>query len=165
MKYCKNLLILAFFASFATVTGANAQDQQMNTPTDLADANPGECYAQVYTPAKYETTTRRVVKSEASYRLETVPAVYENVTERVMTKESSERLEVVPAVYETVEERVMVKEAGTRLESVPAVYETVTERVQVKAARKVWKSTSGPNLWYGYHRCRGQTGHPSVSYR
>ncbi|NND72339.1 MAG: peptidoglycan-binding protein [Rhodothermales bacterium] len=143
MNHSKSLLTLAFCASFALATSSSAQDQQMNTPTDLANANAGECYAQVYSPAKYETTTRRVLKSDASFRIETVPAVYENATERIMTKESSERLEVVPAVYGTVEERVMVKEAGTRLESVPAVYETVRERVQVTAARKVWKSSNG----------------------
>lgn len=130
------------------VTDSNAQvqtvsSQDMMTPTDLADANPGECYAQVYTPATYENSTRQVLKTAASFRLESIPATYETVTERVVVKEASERLEVVPAVYENVTERVVVKEASTRLDTVPAKYETVTERILVKPSRQVWKSTSG----------------------
>ena len=73
------------FGLFVFTAGA-ALAQEMMTPTDLANAEPGQCYAQVYTPAKYTTQTKRVLKNEASFRLETVPAVYEAVTERVHTK-------------------------------------------------------------------------------
>ena len=132
-------LICSLFLMMAGPTLA----QEMMTPTDLANAKAGECYAQVYTPATYTTQTKRVLKNEASFRIETIPAVYETVTERILKNEAGERLEVVPAVYENVTERVMIKEAGTRLETVPAVYETTTERVMIKPARQVWKNSSG----------------------
>ncbi len=134
---------LMLFLGLLVFTAGTALAQEMMTPTDLANAKAGECYAQVYTPAKYTTQTKRVLKNEASFRIETIPAVYETVTERVVKREASERLEVVPAVYENVTERVMIKEASTRLETVPAVYETATERVMVKPARQVWKNSKG----------------------
>lgn len=120
-----------------------AQAQDMPTPTDLADAKAGECYAQVWQPPQFKTETKRMLKQDAGTRLETIPAVYETVTERMLIKEAGTRLEVIPAQYETVTERVVVKEAGTRLETVPAQYETVTERIQVSPARTVWKTSSG----------------------
>jgi hypothetical protein len=84
-------------------------------------ARAGECYARVFVPAQYQSETERVLKRQAS-----------------------ERLEVVPAQYEWVEERVLVKEASERLETVPAVYETVTERVVDRPAHTVWKKGRGP---------------------
>ena len=135
-----SLLLILGLLVFTTGT---ALAQEMNTPTDLANAKAGECYAQVYTPATYTTTTKRVLKNEASFRIETLPAVYETATERVLKSEAGERLEVIPATYENVTERIMVKEASTRLETVPATYENVTERVLVKSARQVWKNSNG----------------------
>ncbi len=135
-------LSLAFGLLFVTAGSALAQDMPM-TPTDLADAKAGECYAQVYAPPQYDTSTRRVLKKDAGTRIEVIPATYENVTERVLIKEASERLEVIPATYENVTERVLVKEASSRLETIPEVYETTTEQIMVKAAQKVWKSSKG----------------------
>ncbi|MGB5336140.1 MAG: hypothetical protein WBN07_11015, partial [Woeseiaceae bacterium] len=88
------------------------------------DPKPGECYARVIIPAKYTTSTEKVMKRPASERIEIIPARYETAKERVVVKEASSRLEVVPAKYETVEERVLVKPATTKLTVVPAVYET-----------------------------------------
>lgn len=143
MKRLTYFLAFSLMAVLGMMTTGTVLAQEMMTPTDLADAKPGECYAQVYTPAQWTTQTKRVLKNEASFRLETVPAVYETVTERVLVKGEGERLEVIPATYETVTERVMIKEAGTRLETVPAVYETETERVLVRPARQVWKNSKG----------------------
>ncbi len=145
MKRVPTIITLSAVFGLLLVTAGSALAQQvsMNTPTDLPDAKPGECYAQVYAPPQYETATKRVLKKDASSRIEVIPAQYETVTERVLIKEESERLEVIPATYENVTERVMVKEAGSRLETVPAVYETVTERIMVKPAQQVWKSSKG----------------------
>ena len=142
----KSISAVAAMLLFTTNVSAQeraASTQQMMTPTDLADAKAGECYAQVYSPATYENTTRRVLKSEASFRLEAVPAQYETVTEKVLVKEAAEKLEVIPAVYENVNERIITQEASTRIEPVPAKYETVSEKIEIKPARQVWKSTSG----------------------
>ena len=95
---------------------------------------PGECYARVIVPAQNKTTTKRVLKKEASQRIEIIPAKYETVQERVLVSEASTRLEVIPAQYEMVEERVLVAEPEPKIEVVPAQYKTVTERVLVKPA-------------------------------
>jgi hypothetical protein len=82
-------------------------------------ARPGECYVEALVPAQYEPATERVLKKEASFRIE-----------------------VLPAEFQDVEERVMVKPATTRLETVPATYRTETTRVLVRPAYTVWKRTS-----------------------
>ncbi len=90
--------------------------------SDLLPPNPrpGECYARVIIPAQYKTTTRTVVKREAS-----------------------ERIEVLPARYEPSTERILVKPASTKLVEVPAEYRTVTERVLDQPARTEWKVGTG----------------------
>ncbi len=123
-----------------------SDNTSMPVPSSGADAElfppnpkPGQCYARVLIPARYNETTERVLISEASSRLEIIPASYETVTERVLVKEASTRLEVVPATYTTVEERVLVRPATTKLETIPATYKTVSETVQVSPARTEWK--------------------------
>ena len=73
----------------------------------------GACYAEYYSPAQYGTTTERVLKAQASERLEVVPAQYETVTERVLVQEASETTRTIPATYGTETERVLVRPART----------------------------------------------------
>ncbi len=108
------------------------------------NARPGECYARVFVPPTYKTETVKVLKSDATERIETTPARYEWMEERVLVQKPSEKLEVVPATYEWVEERVLVRPASTHTEVVPAVYDTVTERVIDTPAHTVWKKGRGP---------------------
>lgn len=103
---------------------------------------PGECYARVLIPAKYETSTEKVLKREAGTRIETIPAKFAMGEETVLVKEASSKLVVVPAEYGTVTEKVLVKPASSRLLEVPAKYKTVTEKVLDKAAHTVWKRSS-----------------------
>ena len=65
--------------------GAGAAGMSMGGG-DLFPPNPrpGECYARVIIPAKYDTATKRVLKREASERIEIIPAKYTMVDERVM---------------------------------------------------------------------------------
>jgi peptidoglycan hydrolase-like protein with peptidoglycan-binding domain len=100
---------------------------------------PGQCYARVLIPAKYQTVSEQMLKRDAAERIEIIPARYESATETVLVQEASTKLEVVPAVYGEVEERVLVKPASTKIVEVPAVYETVTERVLDKPAHTAWK--------------------------
>ncbi len=117
-----------------------ASDGQMLPP----NAKPGECYTRVWVPPKYKTITEKVVKKEASSRIEVIPAKYKTVTKRVLVKEAHEKLKVIPATYKWVEERVLVKPAGERIVTVPAKYETVTEKVLVRPAYTTWKKGTGP---------------------
>ena len=107
-------------------------------------AKAGECYARVFVPPVYDTATERVLKRQASERIELIPAVYGSADETVLVKQASTRLEVVPATYEWAEERVLVKQASTRLEEVPAVYDWTEEKVLVKPAHTIWKKGRGP---------------------
>lgn len=84
--------------------------QSMGVP---ATATQGMCYAEYYSPAQYGTKTERVLKSQASQRVEVVPAQYETVTERVLVEEATEAVRTIPATYETVTERVLVRPART----------------------------------------------------
>ncbi|ETW94323.1 MAG: hypothetical protein ETSY2_49950, partial [Candidatus Entotheonella gemina] len=123
------------FVSPVGAQTAATDDQELFPP----NAKPGECYARVFVPPTYKTETARVLRREASERIETSPAKYEWVEKRVEVHGPSEKLEVVPAAYEWVEERVMVSPASSRTEVVPPVYETLKERVIDTPAHTVWK--------------------------
>lgn len=107
-------------------------------------AKPGECYARVVIPARFDTTSERVLKSPQSDRIEIEPARYEWVEQRVMVKPESERIiEVAPAQYRWTEDRVLVTPAGETVEEVPARFHWVEEREMVKPATQVWKPGRG----------------------
>ncbi len=108
------------------------------------NAKKGECYARVAIPAKYETTTERVLDREGADRIEVIPAEYANESQRVLTREASERIEVIPATYKQVTETVEVEPARTELKTIPARYENVTERILVREAYTTWKKGTGP---------------------
>ena len=109
IKY-SNLLV----ALLLPLAYANAQEASLTPP----DAKPGECYARVMSPAKYET-----------------------VEEKVMVKEASEEITVVPAVYETVEQEVEIIPASKKLIPVPATYKEVVETIEIKPATRIWKTS------------------------
>ena len=124
---------------------------------NVSGATPGTCFYEHYRPAKYQTTTEKVLASEASERVQTIPAKYRTVTKRILVSEGTERLVTTPAQYKTVRERVLVSPARTEwkktrckdrgcnqsevvcLVEVPPVYKTVTKKVVAKPAstRKV----------------------------
>lgn len=108
------------------------------------NARPGECYARVFAPPKYETRTERVLVKEGGERIEVIPAEYKMVQEQVIVEAESERIELTEAVYETRTERVMISPPSERTEEIPARYDTVEERVLVKPATTAWKTGSGP---------------------
>ncbi len=123
-----------------SVTTVTAKGETLLPPK----AEPGQCFARVIIPPKYETKTERLMNREATERIEIIPAKYETVTERVLVEEASERLEVIPPTYGWVEERILVRPVSTKLVTTPPVYETVTERILVSPARTEWKKGTGP---------------------
>jgi hypothetical protein len=155
MKTIKKASILVFmvFAIASMLTGSDSAAQvKAASPAESVagkdmlppNAKPGECYARVYVPPTYKTTEEKVLKKEASEKVEIIPAKYEWAEERVLVKEASQRLEVVPATYGWKEEQVLVKPESTRLETVQAVYKTTTEQVIESPAQTVWKKGRGP---------------------
>jgi hypothetical protein len=125
-------------------TTASAQPAMMGESLLPPKADPGQCFARVFVSPTYETVTQKMLKQEASERIEIIPARYETVTKRVTSEAASERLETIPAKYAMVEEQVLVKPATSRLVNVPARYAKTTEKVLVKPAHQVWKKGTGP---------------------
>lgn len=125
--------------SMTTAMSSNSAAAGGNMPFN---ARPGECYARVITPAKFETKAQKVLVSEASQKVNITPAKYAPTTKRVIVKEATTKLEVVPATYKTVTERVIVEPAKQKIISMPAKYRTVTEKVLDKPAYTTWKSSS-----------------------
>lgn len=135
------LLTLIGFLVLPTVS-------QQTGSSDVAlfppNAKPGECYAKVQVPAKYETYSEELIKRQAGEKIEVIPPKFELVEEKVIVKDATYKLELVPAQYETIEEKVLVKPAYEVLEQVPAAYEKVEEKILVKPAQTVWKKGRGP---------------------
>lgn len=65
---------------------AAARHRQMEEKLLPPEAKPGQCFAQVYAPPEYETVAVRVLKSEASKRVEIIPVQFQTVEERVLVK-------------------------------------------------------------------------------
>jgi hypothetical protein len=117
------------------------------------NAKPGECYARVLVPEKYEAVTEKVLVKEPGERVEVVPAKYRWVDKKVLVKEATEKIITVPAKYKTVTEKVLIREPGEKLVTIPPVYETVTEKILVTPAHTEWKKGRGP-----VERLDGKTG-------
>lgn len=141
MRNMKLKIVSAVLAAALLALPAVAQTADELFPPN---AKAGECYARVFVPATYSTSSERIVVKPASERVTVTPAEYGWGEERVMTKEASTRLEVVPATYKWVEERVMTKEASTRLETVPEVWGSVTEQVLDQPKHTIWKKGKTP---------------------
>lgn len=148
----KTALVLAL-GLFATGVAKSQDTVKDGVSLYPPDAKPGECYAKVLVPAKYDVVTEKVLKREASDKISVIPARFEWVEERILIKEAGESVEVVPTKYRWVEERVMVEPATTRLVPVPAQFETVTERVLDRPEQTTWKKGRGP-----IERIDGNTG-------
>ena len=142
------LSILVFFFVVGIYVSPTVSQQAGDTITDKSlyppNAKPGQCYARVKVPEKYETYEEEVVKKQGGEEIEIVPPKFEIVEEKVLVKEASFELEIVPATYETVEENVLIKPAYEILEDIPAEYETVEEQVLIKPAQTIWKKGRGP---------------------
>ncbi len=95
-------------------------EDRIDATATLPDAKPGECYAKVIVPAKFE------VKPE-----------------KVLVKPESETVEIIPATYDVSEKKVLIKEAAKKLVAVPAVYKTETKEVEISPARNEWVTHLG----------------------
>jgi hypothetical protein len=92
-------------------------------------AQPGECWAQLVQPARYERKTESLLRTPAGERFETVPARYEWVEKTETRAAGKRRVVTKPAEYEVTEEQVLVRPAGSHDKVLPAQYKTVEERV------------------------------------
>ncbi len=123
-------------------------------------ARPGECYAKVLFPARYETHTERIQVSEEQRVLDRIiPARYQTTTERIKIKEARQYwkaghgpitkkdqvtgeilcLVEEPAEYRTIEKRVLVTPEKPEYKTVPAKYETITRKNTIESERWEWR--------------------------
>jgi len=99
-------LSLVVAAVMVTANAASAIDGD-----DLPPARPGQCFTKAFFPAKYTTTTERVLASEASEKVQVIPAKYGWTTEKIKVSDGTERVVTTPAVYKTVYEKMLMKPA------------------------------------------------------
>ncbi len=124
---------------------------------NVSGARPGTCFYEHYKPEKYQTTTSKILASEASEKVIAVPARYRTVTKKILVSNGTERLVKTPAQYKTVRQKVQIAPARTEwkktkcqdrgcnqsevvcLIEIPATYKTVTKQVVARPAstRKV----------------------------
>jgi len=104
----KDTLKLSLVAAAVMVT-ANANSAIDGD--DLPPAKPGQCFTKAFFPAKYTTTTERVLASEASEKVQVIPAKYGWTTEKIKVSDGTERVVTTPASYKTVYEKVLAKPA------------------------------------------------------
>lgn len=108
------------------------------------NAAPGECYARVFIPPRYETASKTVLHKQGGEQLSVTAARHEWEEQRVLVKEESKKLEVIPARYEWRNEQVLVREGSEKIVVEPAVYRDETEQVLVRPAYTTWKKGRGP---------------------
>ncbi len=89
---------------------------------DLPPAKPGQCFTKAFYPAKYATSTERVLATEASEKVQVIPAKYGWTTQKIKVSDGTQRTITIPATYKTVYERVL---------AVPAT--------------KTWRTSLSPN--------------------
>lgn len=115
IKHYASIAVLALMipVSVAMAEGENAK--RIDATDTLPNAKPGECFAKVIVPAKYEIKT-----------------------EQVLVKPESEKIEVTPATFDAAEKEVLVKEGFTKLKAVPTKFRTETEEIEVAPASTAW---------------------------
>ena len=79
---------------------------------DLPPAKPGQCFTKAFFPAKYATSTERVLASEPSEKVQVIPATYGWGTEKIKVSDGTQKTVTIPATYKTVNERIMAKPAS-----------------------------------------------------
>jgi hypothetical protein len=122
------------------------EDQLKNQGGSLLppEAAPGQCFARVFTPPRYETVTKTILHKAEGEVVKVRQPTYGYDEKQVLVRAESTRLKVIPAQYKWVEESIMVKEASEKLTVKPAVYRDVTEKVLVREAYSTWKRGRGP---------------------
>ncbi len=89
--------------------------------------------------AVYKTVTKKVLKTEATTREETIPAEYKTITSSVIDKPATTRTEIIPAKYGTVEVRKLVSPAKELRTPVQEEYKTVKKSVMVEESYMEWR--------------------------
>ncbi len=132
---------------------ATANAQSAIDGDDLPPARPGQCFTKAFFPAKYTTTTERVLASEPSEKVEVIPAKYGWTTQKIKISDGTERVVTTPPVYKTVYQKMLVKPAQQtwRTSLSPNAPEASDTCVQSAAASGMNVSGATPGTCYYEH--------------
>ena len=112
-----SVAVLAFLLPTTQVIAASHEKSEgrVDATATLPNAKPGECYAKVIVPAKFDVKT-----------------------EEVMVKPESEEVSIKAAIFDTVEKPVIVKAGFTKIKVVPTKFREEIEEVEVSKAGTSW---------------------------
>lgn len=96
------------------VTPATTKWQKGKADASCLSANPADCqvWCLVEVPAVYKKVTKKVLKTPASSREETIPAEIKVVERKVVVEPAKTNKVEIPATYKTVMKKVLVKKGG-----------------------------------------------------
>ena len=146
------LAALAALAAATAPLGALAQEGPPPPPF----ARPGQCFAKLVEPARFETVRDRVLVSPGRTDTRVIPA-RRHWEDRPVLLEPERREPVsIPPVLRTVSAPVVVRPATVRTTVIPAEYRDVAETVMVSPPRRYWRRSQsvpgyGPT-WVGRTR-------------
>jgi len=120
IKSFASVAVLALLLPATQVMAAahEKSGDRIDATNTLPDAKPGQCFAKVLVPAKYETKT-----------------------EKILVKPESEKVEIKPATFDVVEKPVVAKEGFTKIKVVPTKFKEVIEEIEISKPGKVWVTT------------------------
>ena len=145
----KDTLKLSLIAA-AVMTSANAQAVGND---DLPPAKPGQCFTKAFFPAKYATTTERVLASEASEKVQVIPAKYGWGTEKVKISDGTQRVVTVPATFKTVYERVLSTPASQTWRTGSRTNAPEASQTLINAAQNAGMNVDGARPGTCFYEC------------
>ncbi|MGB1011289.1 MAG: peptidoglycan-binding domain-containing protein [Thiolinea sp.] len=101
---------------------------------------PTQCRKEVFMPALFRETKKRLRVFEGSPKFTNVPASIEWTDTKFQTMPPRFPQETVPAVYRDVTEEVVVLRSRTEIIGKPATYKTITKPVTTHEAHNSWKA-------------------------
>ncbi|NOZ89707.1 MAG: peptidoglycan-binding protein [Epsilonproteobacteria bacterium] len=79
-----------------------------NSGIDISNAQPNSCFYEHYIPAKYTTTTEKILVAQPSKRLVSTPAKYKTYTKKIEVDSTKTKLIPIKAKYKNVKEKVVI---------------------------------------------------------
>jgi len=107
-----SLVVMGIMTTTQTVAERLSYDPQQ--------VSPGNCFTKGFFPAKYRSTSEKILLSEASEKIEIIPAKYENVTKWVVDEPARVvEVSLAPRMEDVAVEEI-VRPASASPQEVPA---------------------------------------------
>lgn len=131
MKKRQRLAGIIIALLFSGVAGAAE-----NTSTSLIGSS--ICQSQVLVPARFQSTTEKVVTYEASLDFTTTTSQLGYGEKKIKVADAYVEYEIIPATFKEITEEVEVERERVEIESFPATYRTDTKHLKVRDASVRW---------------------------